>query len=276
MALEEKKEIEMELISVSKNHMNKKQELDEERRKTQRLGVDLINLINENKALHSDSRHLTEKQGSVHDDYARSLRKIEELEKEKMRLKEALMKAEGEIEKLRNEKFKAELRQEQAKLDYESRRVDLEKEFVNSNQHKQSELRMYQDKERNQYNQREGEKNMMDAEKIDLLRNYKDATRKTEKLQAELKDIKEQAEELRLEKNRLANDLQEAREAYRNRISAIGAGKASFDPNSETLQTYNQQEKQLRAQLERETQKVYKMRNKLKGFLYSLCFNAFV
>ena len=57
--MDEKKEIEIEFVALKKNFLNIQQDLDQERAKNENLGIELVNLVNENKALQSDSVHTT-------------------------------------------------------------------------------------------------------------------------------------------------------------------------------------------------------------------------
>jgi uncharacterized protein (DUF3084 family) len=50
-ALDEKKEIEIEFVALKKNFLNIRQDLDQESVKNENLGIELVNLVNENKAL---------------------------------------------------------------------------------------------------------------------------------------------------------------------------------------------------------------------------------
>ena len=50
-ALDDRKQFEIELISVKRNFINAKKELEIEKAKTEQLGVEMINLVNENKAV---------------------------------------------------------------------------------------------------------------------------------------------------------------------------------------------------------------------------------
>ena len=54
-ALDEKKEIEIEFVALKKNFINLQQDLDAEKAKNDNLGLELINLVNENKVLQGDS-----------------------------------------------------------------------------------------------------------------------------------------------------------------------------------------------------------------------------
>jgi coiled-coil domain-containing protein 78 len=54
-ALDDKKELEIEFVALKKNYLNLQQDLDQERVKNDTIGVELVNLVNENKALLSST-----------------------------------------------------------------------------------------------------------------------------------------------------------------------------------------------------------------------------
>ena len=108
-ALDEKKEIEIEFVALKKNYLNGQQDLDQERAKTENLGIELVNLVNENKALQSDSHHTNQKAGQIGDDFSRLERKNDKLGSELQETKEALIVAKGEIERLKTELIRYDL-----------------------------------------------------------------------------------------------------------------------------------------------------------------------
>ena len=64
-ALDEKKEIEIEFVALKKNFMNLQSEIDSEKAKNDNLGLELINLVNENKVLQDDSNRVNLKHGDI-------------------------------------------------------------------------------------------------------------------------------------------------------------------------------------------------------------------
>lgn len=50
-ALDDKKEIEIEFVALKKNYLNLQQDLEQERSKNDNMGLEFVNLVNENKAL---------------------------------------------------------------------------------------------------------------------------------------------------------------------------------------------------------------------------------
>jgi predicted transcriptional regulator len=52
-ALDERKEIEIEFVALKKNYLNLQEDLERERSKNDNMGLEFVNLVNENKALQS-------------------------------------------------------------------------------------------------------------------------------------------------------------------------------------------------------------------------------
>lgn len=140
-AIEEKKEIEVEYMVLKKNYFNKCQELDEQRSKNEQIGLELVSLVKENKTLvKGGSPVKTQKTGVIHDEYEKNMKKITVMEIETGKLKEALLKTSAELEKARNEKAKAHIAMEQMKVEYDNKKVGLEKEYVNLAKHKDGQI----------------------------------------------------------------------------------------------------------------------------------------
>jgi predicted transcriptional regulator len=53
--LDEKKELEIEFVALKKNYLTLQQDLDIERTKSDNLGLELVNLVHENKALQTST-----------------------------------------------------------------------------------------------------------------------------------------------------------------------------------------------------------------------------
>lgn len=72
---EEKREIEIEFVALKKNFISASSELEGEKKKNENLGVELINLVNENKALHDEINDIYKKSGSTNDENAKFINK---------------------------------------------------------------------------------------------------------------------------------------------------------------------------------------------------------
>lgn len=81
-ALDDKKEIEIEFVALKKNFLNLQNDFDQEKAKNDNLGLELINLVNENKSLMNEANSVNRKHGDINDEHRRLLRKVEKLESE--------------------------------------------------------------------------------------------------------------------------------------------------------------------------------------------------
>ncbi len=72
-ALDDKKEIEIEFVALKKNFLSLQQDFDAEKAKNENLGLELINLVNENKSLTSDANSVNRKHGDISDEHQRLL-----------------------------------------------------------------------------------------------------------------------------------------------------------------------------------------------------------
>ena len=80
-----------------------------ERKKNENIGIELINVMNENKALHDEINDIYKKSGNTNEENARFINKIDKLEKDNNELREALIFSKAEIERLKTEMIKFDI-----------------------------------------------------------------------------------------------------------------------------------------------------------------------
>ncbi len=260
-AVAEKKEFEVEFMSVKRNYLNKCKELDEQRRKNEQIGLELINVINENRALSKDSTTLGQKHSMVGNECDKQLKRANVTEAENARLKEELMRVSAELEHANNDKIKAEVTLEQMRLDYDKKRVALEKEYVNMTKYKEGQLSTVKRTEQEETKARRSDKELWENEKIDFHRKYKELNRKLETSQAEILELREFSEELKTDKNNMGVQLDELRNAYRTKL-----GKATGEEaRAEIVNSYVTKERQLEADVVTLKERIEKLRGKCRG-----------
>ena len=66
--LQEKREIEIEFVALKKNFITANADLEAERKKNENIGVELINVFNENRALHEEINDIYKKSGNTNDE----------------------------------------------------------------------------------------------------------------------------------------------------------------------------------------------------------------
>ena len=65
--------------------------MDDEKRKNENVGIELINVVNENKALHDEINDIYRKSGSTNEENTKFVKRLEHYEKENAELKENLV-----------------------------------------------------------------------------------------------------------------------------------------------------------------------------------------
>ena len=74
--MEEKREIEIEFISVKKCFIQANQKIALETEKNEKIGLELINLTNENKALHEEINDIYKKSGNTSEENAKFILRL--------------------------------------------------------------------------------------------------------------------------------------------------------------------------------------------------------
>jgi coiled-coil domain-containing protein 78 len=102
-ALNDRKDIEIEFIALKKNFYNLRQDLDREKVKNENLGVELINLVNENKAVQRDITKNVNQSEEFNEGKKFLEQKIQRLEAEIEDQQQALTQARDENRAIRNQ-----------------------------------------------------------------------------------------------------------------------------------------------------------------------------
>ena len=282
-ALDEKKEIEIEFVALKKNFINLQGELDAERAKNDNLGLELINLVNENKVLQSDSNRINLKHGDVSTEQQKLMRKVEKLETELYDKREALVVAQGEIERLKSELVRADIAGQQNQQDYEARKLELEREFIEMSKRNLQELDNVKVDDKNYHKKNALEKELWDGERIDYQKKIKQLNRKIEELTDDLKLLEEQNIELKSDKNRLTLQVEEMRSAFRNKLTKYmnennpDSSAVTWSAKEELIRSYTEKEVDLTQRLEKESKRLdekYKQLRALKNYARSLKYLA--
>lgn len=77
---DEKKTLQIEFVALKKNYIQKVTMLEEEKLKNQNVGVEMINIMNENKALTEEINNTYKKTGMQTEENSRFIGKMQRLE----------------------------------------------------------------------------------------------------------------------------------------------------------------------------------------------------
>jgi len=254
--LEEKKELELEFIALRKNFLNKANELEEQNKKNEKLALELVDLLNENKALCNSNSIIPKTSNSV-----RSQRNEQEKED---KLKNEITMLNAELEKTKAEKLKAEIAAERAKVEYEEKAVKLEKKFiampgvVTKSEPEASALKKL-------------EKEDWEKEKLTYQRRCRELKRKLEAANHDHEESKEEIKHLQKEREKLIAEFEELQVAYRKNLSSVMGEKAA----ESLVASYKSHEQNLKNNIEDLNKRIDLLQNKCKDLrIYGRELNA--
>jgi hypothetical protein len=226
-AIADKRDFELELMSVKRNYLNKCKEIEELKQKNETISVELISAMNEKKW----SENKADSSKHIESEVARLSKKLFISEKENKILKEQLSKTFTELKNANTEKVKMEVLIKQIKLDYDKKRIVLEKEYVAL-----AKTRTNKATDKESLNE-----DIWESERRDFEDKVKELSRNLEAINLEVRDQKEINEELKIEKLRIEEQLNEVITNCRDRIEGIKEDEV----NKELIMTYTTREKEL-------------------------------
>lgn len=179
-ARNDKKDMEIEFIALKKNYYQIKQDLDQEKLKNENVAVELINLVNENKALQRDIQTDQKISGEVTQSRHYLEVKNERIEQDLQESREALLNAQAEGNSLKAELQSLRLTNDKGNIDVGNRKMELERQFLEMNNQRSLELNDLRGADDNASKRFQMERDLWDGEKTDLLRKMKELNRKIE------------------------------------------------------------------------------------------------
>jgi len=232
----EKKELEIEFVALKTNYMNTVNELKDERQKNENLGIELINLVNANKALTDDTKAASQRSGNIYQDYEKLQVRKDHLEKENRDINDALMVAKSENDRLTSEIRRYELKDEQYKLDIEEKRLELERGYLEMAQGKHGEVQKLVLEKDSAEKRAKDDKDLWDSDRVEILRKVKHNERRIGEMGEELSHYIDTNNELKNENKRLSLQLEEMRANYRGKLmKMMNEGLDRFDPKYKDL-----------------------------------------
>eukprot|EP00828_Plagiopyla_frontata_P003703 TRINITY_DN11192_c0_g1_i2.p1 TRINITY_DN11192_c0_g1~~TRINITY_DN11192_c0_g1_i2.p1 ORF type:complete len:540 (+),score=78.71 TRINITY_DN11192_c0_g1_i2:95-1621(+) len=241
---------------VHGNFIQGQGDLDMERKKNENIGIELINVMNENKALHDEINDIYKKSGSTNDENARFINKIDRLEKDNHELREALIFSKAEIERLKTEMIKFDILEKQYRLDFDTKKVEVEQGMLEFSKQQTDELKKNQDQMTMGERMSKEQQMLWQSQKMELQQKVKLYQRKMQELEERINELVKGNEELSTENTRLTLQVDEMRSVYRGKLlnymnSQIdgpsrveSTSKLGFNMNAreELIRTYNEKE----------------------------------
>lgn len=100
----------MEFVALKKNYITLTSHIENEKDKYEKLGVELLNLANENKQLNDDQNLISRERTNLTKEQKAFILKIEKLENENQKYREAMIEAKAEIERLKTKMIEYDLK----------------------------------------------------------------------------------------------------------------------------------------------------------------------
>ncbi len=227
---DEKKDLEYEFMTLKKNFMEKCAELETERGKMERSQLDSLSKGIRVPVSDSQSR----------DELAGQVRLAAKLQSENSDLRAELLSAKTATEKARNDKSHAEIELSKARMEIDSRMLELDKLFLSGGA---------------------GAKGAVSSKDLlEMKLRVKKAERDLEESGFAIVDLQEQLAETQAERADLAGKLDGVKSRYRNDLE----GLAGEDVKDELIKCYAENEKSMKDENKKTAEKMALLRAKIK------------
>lgn len=250
--LSEKREVEIEFVALKTNYISLTQELSEEKEKNENLSLEILNLVNTNKALSGDTDALAKVRGSLKVENDKLLLENKTLKSKSTELEKSLFMARSEIEKLKSDVIKYDLNAQMLHTDLQSKKVDLEKEYLQKSHQLDNDTYKKIESAEEHSKRLAKENEYSHADIVAVTRQLKIAQRKVAQLEELLRDSQNQEISHIEDFRKTTVQLDEMRTYYRNKFA-----KAMNETGDERLRLAR--EEMLNSYKTRETELLYKL-----------------
>ena len=255
--MEDKRELEIEFVALKQNYLTMREQLDEEKKKNENLGLELINTVNENKALQSELSQAYKSASGETENGAKMSNRLETLQKQYDDNREALIMAKAEIEKLKNEIMRYQIKDEQYKLDVEAKKLDLEKGYIDMAKDKEKDMRSLSKQAEDTLNRNMQDKVVFESQRMELIAKNKQSSRKLDEMEDKIRELTSANGELRSSNAQLLTKMDEMDSLYRSKLMQYSMEeKANKDAN---VMGYNAREDLVRSYREKEVELIERL-----------------
>lgn len=260
-ALEDKREIEIEFTALKSNFYSLSNELSEEKLKNENLSIEVINLVNANKALSGDTDYLAKLKSNLSMDQERLLLENDRLKKDNRSLEEALLNARSEIEQLRAELVKYDLNSQRQHVDFDNRKVELERGYLEITRKREQDAQNKVSEAEKKSKKLLQHTDMKESDIVSLSQQLKASQRKVAELEDHLNEYLRHDTDMTEECHRLQLQLEEMRGNFRTKlVRAMNEGINPGDDmmrasREELIRSFNEREVELTEKLNKELAK---------------------
>ncbi|EGR27555.1 kinesin-like protein, putative [Ichthyophthirius multifiliis] len=276
---DDKRELEIEFVALKKNFIEINKLYEDSKAKNQNVGMELINMVNENKALHDEINTIYKKSSLTTEENAKFIHKIEKFERENQEQREALVFAKSEIERLKTEMLRYDIMEQQHRLDIDNKKIEMEKGYIEITKDKQNEYQKLTKENEISLKRNNDEKLFWESQKMELTHKNKLFQRKIQELEDRLQELLKYNDEITAENSKMQLQLDEMRSIYRSKLLQFTndqgrnqqdksqSVRIGYDMNAreELIRSYNEKETSLTQALEKEKKVSKNLRIEIKA-----------
>lgn len=258
--MEEKRELEIEFVALKQNYLTMKDQLDEEKKKNENLGLELINTVNENKALQSELNMAYKTSSGAAEDGAKLSNRLDTLQRQYDDNREALLMSKAEVEKLKNEILKYQIKDDQYKLEVEAKKLDLEKGYIDMAKDKEKDMKSMSKQAEDNLNKNLQDKLVFESQRTELIAKNKQSARRLEEFEDKIKELMAIITELKSSNAQLTTKMDEMDSLYRAKLMQYAMeekankdkNQLGFNAREDLVRSYREKEVDLIEKLDKE------------------------
>ena len=198
----DRKDFEIELIALKKNYWQIKAELENEKVQRENVGIELINLVNENSSLQRKVVQVERNEGEHNLGVRHLEQKASRVESELQEARLQLLKSQAENDKLKSDMQKFELLNQKNSVDVGNKKMELERQYLEMTRNRQMEVQDIRGDDETTQKRFKLERELWEGGKTDLHRRMKELQRRLEEVQDDVKIVEETNNSLKLDKSR--------------------------------------------------------------------------
>ena len=251
VALEDKKDIETELLVIRTNYSDLVEKNENLEIRIQSIQVELINITNEKKELEKDFFSSSDKNKITSHKFIEIERKYNIIQNEYDKTREALLEYKGEIERLKVELSQERLKKDKYLIEMENKQLEIQKKYYDFSQNKHKEIQNLNLEFQQNRTEKEKYEIIKESEKRETLSKNKQLLRKLNEVNINYEKLKEKFEEIKNENLKLTLQNDEMRNIYRSKLMTyIQDGKKNFmNAREDILRNYAEREGELMEKL---------------------------
>lgn len=186
----------MEFVALKKNYITLTSHVEDEKDKQKRLGVELINLRNENQQLNEDQNIISREKTNLSKEQKSYVIKIERLENQNQKYRLSTIEMKAEIERQKTKMIEYDLKDQQYKIELDTKKIQMERGFMQMTKEQQIELKKMGLTTNQKVVKMEEQKRLWQSEKIELVHKNKTLQRKVNEMNERGRELVDTIEEL--------------------------------------------------------------------------------